>query len=256
MDNAPSVTPRRAGRRRLPALATFLSTLAAGAASLVGAPPAIAAGAPLGVDVSHYQGTVHWATVRKSGIRFAVIKATEGTTYRDSKFSTNYSNAKRAGLIRGAYHFALPNRSSGATQANYFISHGGGWSRDNHTLPGVLDIEYNPYGSTCYGKSHSAMRSWIASFVNRYHTRTGRWAIVYSTYDWWRSCTGNSGSFSKDPLWLARYASSPGTVPAGWHTWTCWQYTSSASVPGIAGKVDKNKFHGTAAGLLALANNT
>jgi hypothetical protein len=45
------------------------------------------------------------------------------------------------GMIRGAYHFALPNSSSGATQANYFAGNGGGWSWDGKTLPGALDIE-------------------------------------------------------------------------------------------------------------------
>ncbi len=49
-------------------------------------------------------------------------------------------------MIRGAYHFATPDTTSGAAQANYFVDHGGGWSRDGKTLPGALDIEWNPYG--------------------------------------------------------------------------------------------------------------
>jgi hypothetical protein len=51
------------------------------------------------------------------------------------------SGATNAGLIRGGYHFARPDVSSGATQANYFLAHGGGWSADGRTLPGALDIE-------------------------------------------------------------------------------------------------------------------
>lgn len=53
----------------------------------------------------------------------------------------NYDGATSAGLIRGGYHFAHPDESSGATQATYFLAHGGGWSADGITLPGALDIE-------------------------------------------------------------------------------------------------------------------
>jgi GH25 family lysozyme M1 (1,4-beta-N-acetylmuramidase) len=61
--------------------------------------------------------------------------------YTDPNFSANYNGAYNAGIIRGAYHFAHPDTSSGATQATYFLAHGGGWSADGKTLPGALDIE-------------------------------------------------------------------------------------------------------------------
>ena len=63
------------------------------------------------------------------------------------------------------------------------------------TLPGALDIEYNPYGAECYGLSLSAMRTWVSSFVNQYHAKTGRWAVVYTTTDWWTTCNGNYSGF-------------------------------------------------------------
>lgn len=85
------------------------------------------------------------------------MQATEGTTYIDSSFSSHYSGATTAGLIRGGYHFAHPDASTGAAQATFFLAHGGGWSNDGKTLPGMLDIEYNPNGATCYGLSASAM---------------------------------------------------------------------------------------------------
>jgi GH25 family lysozyme M1 (1,4-beta-N-acetylmuramidase) len=154
-------------------------------------------------------------------------------------------------LIRGAYAFANPSYSSGTAQAEYFVAHGGGWSADGKTLPGVLDIEYNPYGAECYGLSQSGMVSWIRAFVNEYHAKTGRWAVIYSTTDWWTTCTGNNSGFgSEDPLWLARFASSPGTLPAGWGFYTIWQYADSGTFPG-----DQDVFNGSSARLLALALN-
>ena len=136
-----------------------------------------------GLDVSSYQGNVNWSTVAANGGRFAYIKATEGTGYTNGYFAQQYNGSYNAGLIRGAYHFALPNASSGATQANYFVSHGGGWSRDGKTLPPALDIEYNPYGATCYGLSQSAMTAWIHDFSNTVLSRTGRYPTIYTTTD-------------------------------------------------------------------------
>ncbi len=129
------------------------------------AAPAQAATVP-GIDVSHHQGAINWTAVRGAGIQFAYLKTTEGTGFKDPRFNTNYVAAYRAGVIRGGYHFALPNRSSGAAQADFFFRNGGAWSRDNRTLPGALDIEYNPYGATCYGLSRTAMVAWIRSFLD------------------------------------------------------------------------------------------
>lgn len=211
-----------------------------------------------GIDVSHWQGAINWTSVRNAGIQFAWIKATEGTSYKDDRFNANYTNAYYAGVIRGAYHFARPNLSSGAVQANYFASNGGAWSRDNLTLPGVLDIEHNPYGAMCYGLSTTQMRSWINDFYNTYKSRTTRDVVIYTTASWWNTCTGNwTGMSTKSPLWVAHWttAESP-TIPSGFPTWTVWQYTSSGSVSGVPGNVDRNKFNGARDRLLALANNT
>jgi GH25 family lysozyme M1 (1,4-beta-N-acetylmuramidase) len=190
-----------------------------------------------GIDVSHFQGTVNWGSQFAQGIRFTYIKATEGVTFTDPTFSANYNGASNAGVIRGAYHFALPDRSSGATQANFLLAHGGGWSPDGRTLPATLDIEYNPYGATCYGLTKAGMSAWIRDFANTYRARTGRDAVIYTTTDWWTTCTGNDPSFgATNPLWIARYAAAVGTLPAGWGTRTIWQWTDSP--------LDQDRFNG------------
>jgi len=75
---------------------------------------------PKGIDVSHWQGTINWNSVKSAGYTFAFIKATEGTSYTSDTFSAQYTGAYNAGIIRGAYHFATPDTSSGATQATFF----------------------------------------------------------------------------------------------------------------------------------------
>ncbi|KAA2255983.1 hypothetical protein F0L68_27785 [Solihabitans fulvus] len=203
-----------------------------------------------GMDVSGYQGNVNWSAAKANGGLFAYVKATEGTGYINGYFAQQYNGSYNVGMIRGAYHFALPDRSGGATQADYFVSHGGGWSRDGKTLPPMLDIEYNPYGSTCYGYSQSGMRSWIQSFSNEMVARTGRYPTVYTTLDWWTTCTGNWGGLgSTNPLFIARYSSGPGTLPAGWGFWTFWQYADHGIFPG-----DQDYFNGPYDRLVALAN--
>jgi hypothetical protein len=48
--------------------------------------------------------------------------------------------------------------------------------------------------------------------------------MLYTNPSWWSACTGNSKAFKDTcPLVLARYASTPGTIPGGWATQTIWQ---------------------------------
>jgi GH25 family lysozyme M1 (1,4-beta-N-acetylmuramidase) len=201
-----------------------------------------------GIDVSSHQGNLNWASIAPH-IDFAYAKATEGTYYTNPDFANQYEGPYNQGVIRGAYHFGIPNNSTGVTQADYFVRHGGGWSADGLTLPGALDIEYNPYGAECYGLTKAQMTSWIWAFVNEYAFDTGVYPVIYSTYDWWNTCTSSDKGFaSHDPFWIARYASSAGTLPAGYSFYTFWQYADSGSEPG-----DQDVFNGAYSRLQALA---
>ncbi|RSS55538.1 lysozyme [Streptomyces sp. WAC01280] len=203
-----------------------------------------------GVDVSGHQGNVAWSTLWNSGVKWAYVKATEGTYYKNTYFTQQYNGSYNIGMIRGTYHFATPDTTTGTAQADYFVNNGGGWSADGRTLPGVLDIEWNPYGATCYGKTQAGMVTWIRDFLNRYKARTGRDAVIYTATSWWTQCTGNySGFAATNPLWVARYAATVGELPAGWQYYTMWQYTSSGPTVG-----DHNHFNGDYSRVQALAN--
>ena len=208
-----------------------------------------------GMDVSSYQPSVNWRTVWNQGVRFAYAKATEATSYKNPLFSSQYNGATSVGMVRGAYHFAIPSVSSGATQANYFVSNGGGWSADGRTLPPLLDIEYNPYpqlGNTCYNMSTAQMIDWIKDFSSTVAARTGRAPMIYTTADWWRTCTGNSSAFTKQPLHVAAYdTEAPGPLPGGWSNYTLWQYSSTGPFPG-----DSNVYKGTLAQLQSFAKQS
>ena len=181
-----------------------------------------------------------------------LIQATEGTTVIGSFFSSHYTAATNAGFIRGGYHFAHPDSSSGATQAEYFLAHGGGWTSDGITLPGMLDIEYNPSGSTYYGLSASEMVSWVEEFGETYKIKVGRYPMMYTTADWWDTCTDGSTVFSKDyPLVLAQYSSSISCIPGDWPYQGFWQNSNSYCYGG-----DSDLWNGSEDNLQAFAKGS
>ncbi|HEX6340140.1 lysozyme [Umezawaea sp.] len=199
-----------------------------------------------GIDVSSHQGDVDWPLHWEEGKRFSYVKASEGTGYLNPSFAQQYNGSYDVGMIRGAYHFALPDRSDGATQADYFVDNGGGWSADGRTLPGALDVEYNPYGSTCYELSAEEMVEWITSFSDTYLARTGRRPVIYTSTNWWNQCTGRLGDLSgTNPMWVAKYSEEVGALPHPWEVHTIWQYSSTP--------LDQNTFNGSYDRLVSLS---
>ncbi|MEV6957089.1 GH25 family lysozyme, partial [Streptomyces sp. NPDC051183] len=204
-----------------------------------------------GVDVSSWQGAnVDWTGLWNAGNRFAYVKATEGGEYKNPYLGSQLPGAQNVGMKAGAYHFALPNKSSGAAQATHFLNNGGSWTANGKTLPGVLDVEWNPYSGTnsCYGLDKAQLSAWIRDFTATYKAATGLDAIVYTSTLWWNQCVGSDAQISStNKLWLASYNTSIGALPTGWNTHTIWQYTDKGAIVG-----DHNNFNGTEADLQAL----
>ncbi|MGF9646679.1 GH25 family lysozyme [Pseudarthrobacter oxydans] len=218
-----------------------------------------------GLDVSGHQPSVDWQQQWNMGSRFAYVKATEGNYYTNPSYGSQYQGSRNVGMIRGAYHFAIPNWSSGADQARYFVQNGGGWSADGYTMPPVLDFEFNPYegrtingfyfGNTCYNMSPAQLQSWVRDFGNTMQSLTGRLPVIYTNTSWWNQCLGNPAGFGDYPLWVAAYPSSPtnnaGPVPtASWSTYSIWQYSSTGPFAG-----DSNVWNGDYASLQRFARS-
>ncbi|MBV1780795.1 cell wall-binding repeat-containing protein [Paeniglutamicibacter sp. ABSL32-1] len=226
----------------------------------------------LGVDVSHHQGDVDWAHAWGKGARFAYIKATQSwptTLFKDPKFAQNYTGSANQGLMRGAYHFAMPAHSSGAAQAKQFLANGGGWTADEKTLPPLLDIEWNPYtataysagkGNVCYGMTPAQLVTWISDFGNTVKAATGRLPMIYTAQSWWDKCTGDSTAFKGWPLHVsvfptAEVPKNPRELPEGWTTFNIWQYASNADLIGPDKDVDANVWNGDLTSLRDFARN-
>jgi GH25 family lysozyme M1 (1,4-beta-N-acetylmuramidase) len=228
------------------------------------APAKTAAADPVsGIDVSAYQGLVDWQAVKTTGVLFAYVRASEQANTPDAAFAANYAGAKAQGLSVGAYHRARPDVSGGRAQADYFLDHAQ-FTNDGTTLSPVVDMEWpragwvshsgKPLGS-CYDMTATQLVSWTRAFLSEVTARTGRLGTIYTSTSWWNLCTGGDRTFGQNPLWVARYSTSPLPLPAGWRNFTFWQYTSSGTLPNGA-SVDQDVFREDAAALGWLAQGT
>lgn len=201
-----------------------------------------------GVDVSSYEPDTDWPPVKAAGIDFAIIKATESTTYINPYYHQDRAGAKAAGVIRGAYHFFRGN-VDGVAQANFFLQTIGSVQPDE--LPPVLDLE------TMDGASPATVTARALAWLAHVKQATGRTPMVYLSPGF-INALGNPQEFAQYHLWVAHWGVSCPTLPAPWTEWKIWQHTDQAGgIPGIQnGQVDRNIFRGSLADLAVFATGT
>src|SRR5215210_6675740 len=138
-----------------------------------------------GIDVSHWQGEIDWASVADAGPRFVFMKATDDTDYVDPTFATNRSQATAHGVSVGAYHFARPDPSPGDArrEARHFVDVADPGPGD--LLP-VLDIE------TSRGLGHAGVTRWARTWVRVVRSLTGVTPLVYTSPYGWATRTGDT----------------------------------------------------------------
>jgi len=188
-----------------------------------------------GIDVSRYQQRISWKAVKAMNVKgvqlgFAFIKATEGNGRVDPFFKRNWEKSKEAGIVRGAYHFFIPNRD-GRTQAQNFIKT---VKLEQGDLPPVLDIEH------FYGTSLTNLRKELKEWLDILEEHYGVKPIIYTNADFYKR--NLQGHFDEYPLWVAHYLQQH--QPRVTRPWSFWQHSESGSVDGIAAKVDFNVFNG------------
>ncbi len=194
-----------------------------------------------GVDVSAYQGTIDWAVLASQDIRFAFLKATEGSTFVDDRFAANLAGANAAGLRVGAYHF-FSFESPGATQADNVIRT---VPAGELGLPVVVDLE--SYGE--FGLNPAAVddvRRELGVLLERLRAAYGHRPIVYATADSYdRYLAGASGDVD---IWIRDTWREPALSDG--RVWTFWQFSDRHRLAGYAGEeafIDLNVFAGSTA---------
>jgi len=215
------------------------------------------------IDISHSTVVRDFALAReKSHILGVIHKASEGGDWRDPAYAQRRSQAERAGLLWGAYHFGT-HQYSGADQAKMFLTA----AQAGPTTLLALDLELNELNPANSMTLHQA-----EDFVRAVRAATGRYPLIYTNAAWaegkpmggtghsLRGRIGPRSILANCPLWLGDYRTEP-EVPTAWKGkgWHFWQYAGDtedggprgARVRGVWGveRCDRNLFRGDATAL-------
>lgn len=189
-----------------------------------------------GVDVSNYQGIVNWDALEEQGVKFAFIKATEGSGHVDESVSRNLRDAGETDILISAYHF-FSFDSAGETQADNFIA---AVDSDKIDIPPVVDIEY--YGDKKQNKPSAEEAAEILEpLLERLEAHYGQKPIIYTTLPVYLRYVKRG--FGEYPLWIRSVSFTPDLID-----WKFWQYSDKGRLEGYYGEeecIDFNVYNGS-----------
>lgn len=196
-----------------------------------------------GIDISGWQKGINLAAVPAD---FVIVKATQGTNFINTSFTTQYDQAKAAGRLLGIYHYA--GGGNAQAEAQYFLNVIG-----NRVGEAVLCLDFEEEQNAAWNRNPNA---WIKSWCDYVAAKTGVNPIVYIQ----ASALNKVSGIGNYGLWVAQYANSK---PTGYqaHPWnegkyTCAirQYSGTGRLKGYNGSLDLDIFYGDAAAWKKYAN--
>lgn len=176
----------------------------------------------LGIDVSYHQGKINWPQVASSK-HFVIIRAGY-TNNVDSKWETNYMEAKKAGLKVGAYWYTKAKSEADAeSDANQILKLLKGKKLE---WPIYYDIEEQ---SIFQDGIEDIITHKFCSILENNNYYCG----IFSFYD---ALTNNFKGNTKNvyDVWLSHYTTN--TTYKG--KYQVWQHSKKGACPGIVGDVD------------------
>jgi lysozyme len=190
------------------------------------------------IDVSDAQPAIDWAKVAAAGVRLAMIKASEGATFKARHFEAHNAAARAAGIRVVPYHF-MTDADPGHQAANFEGACGlvAGmpfaldWEK-RHLRDGA-DITAGAAQVEAVGKLLTAMtgRSPLGYWGTHHHAPGAPTALMNSWERWVpRFPHGKVASFED----VQPGHRDPG-VP-----FVFWQYTDGGMIDGIQGDVDRS----------------
>ena len=193
-----------------------------------------------GIDVSKYNGSVDWNSVKNQGIEFAMIRIGYGReiNQKDPQFEDNYINARTNGLRVGIYHYSYATTAAEAKlEAKMVLSILNGRDLD---LPIAFDIE-DPNKHALLSKDQ--ITEIVVAFCEEIKA-AGYTPMVYS----FKSLFNTKFDFSRMQgykFWIASWGSVKPQID-GINT-DMWQYSSTGNVTGAntsSGYCDMNYSYG------------
>lgn len=181
-----------------------------------------------GIDVSSWQPSNITALVDYD---FAIIKATEGTSYVSKSCDPQYQAAKQRGKLLGVYHFA--SGLDATQEADFFVDNIKGYIGEAML---VLDWEA---GVMAKGSG------WVRTFVRRVKERTGVNPVIYGSSSPLQSYGIPQVAKEENcALWVAAY---PNNNQTGYRDEgqllgsIIRQYSSKGRLAGYGGDLDLNR---------------
>ena len=186
-----------------------------------------------GIDVSEFQGNIDWDKVKNSGVEFAILKLGNiydyDANYKDSKFDTNYKNAKAKGIKVGVYIYNYCNTVDTLKKGlEWAIKKLNGKKLD---LPFYLDME----DKDIQGETKETLTNQCNEFA-KYVESKGYQAGVYANVNWLKNELNPNDFDKKISVWVAQYYKECQYTGK----YDIWQYASDGSVSGISGNCDMN----------------
>ena len=159
----------------------------------------------LGIDVASYQ-SADLSTHAKSGAKFAVVKVSEGTSYRNPKASAQVASARAQNMMPMGYHFATFSANSAVAkrEANYAVAS----AKAVGFAPGsylACDYESGDGNNINMGKSVTANA--IIAFMQQVKS-AGYKPLLYASSSVLRNNINTNAVINQFPnsLWVASYA--------------------------------------------------
>lgn len=189
-----------------------------------------------GIDISRFQGDELASSTFKNidSLKFVICKATEGITFTDPKFTSNWQILKKQKIIRGAYHF-YHIKDDPIKQASNFLT-----SLKNLAaldMPPILDFEDTSIDSK---DDIAKIQRNVLLFLKTIEGKTKRTPIIYTNNSTANTYL-NDSQFAKYPLWIADYKSiTTPKVPEIWKNkgWSFWQKSSEYKIGSITNDLD------------------
>lgn len=203
---------------------SFLLAAAIAAGSFMAAPMQADAAPAKGIDVAVYQGAIDWNAVKNAGYSFAFVKVGSGKSGLDPYFAANMVGANAAGLKVGAYVYSYSTTVEGIQQEALFAI--AALEPFTVSLPVVLDLEEAAHKTL----TKEQMGALITTFCETVKS-AGYYPMIYSN----KNMLVNQIGATPYDVWVAQYSDQCDYANPAF-----WQFTSSGSVPGIAGNVDLN----------------
>lgn len=185
-----------------------------------------------GIDVSNWQRNINFSAVKNSGIDVVYIKSSEGRSFIDPYFETNYKNARANGLKVGFYHYVTARSIKQAREQALFFEN----VINQKHVDCRLAMDFEDFGDLSISQINEISKVFLETLENATNIK----AVIYSNA--YSARTIFSSELAKYPLWVANYGVSTPGSNGKWDSWVGWQYTSTGTVNGISGYVDRNQF--------------